>query len=409
MDETFGLRWPGKAQALARAGEPPASRAARTGPEGASALWRGDNLEAMKHLVAQGFAGRFRAAYLDPPYNTGAMQRYDDDFRLPAAEAPDPADRKHRAWLSMMAPRLVLVRELLAREGAVFVSIDDHESPYLRCLLDEVFGPANFVSTIVWRKKVVRGRGARHVLPQTEYVHVYARSLKDLAPFSEPLTEAMRGLYRHADPERGPYKLLPLAKSGTAHSARPNLRYDLQAPDGTLIPCPTHQWRWSAGTVAERADELFFRRRKGGGWSVYTKQFLNPDGEAERRQTPRSYYDRATTTDAARELKERFGRPVLDFPKPLALLRDLLSWVSPPGSGREDWILDPFAGSATTAEAVLDLNAADGGARRCVSIQRPEPLPGDPEFETLADLARARIERRLALGSPEPYAWVTLA
>jgi adenine-specific DNA-methyltransferase len=347
--------------------------------------------------------GRVRIAYLDPPYNTGTAMRYVDRFAASTrawaqAHGEDAWGQRHAAWLSFMWPRLVLVRELLAPDGVLFISIDDRETHHLRLLLDAVFGEANFVGTVAWRKRVVRGRGARHLLPQTEHVHVYARDLARLPAFEEPLTDAMRAAYAEADPA-GPYKLLPLAKSGTAHSPRPNLVYPILAPDGTWVACPTHQWRWSQETLEARRDEVLFRRGRDGAWRVYTKQRLVlPDGE--RGRTPTTYYDRATTADGTAELKALFGRPVLDFPKPVRLIKDLVSWATPRGGPRDEVVLDPVAGACPTAEAVLDLNAADGGSRRVVCIQQAEPQ-ADPEFDTIAALGRARIDRVCArLGLP---------
>ena len=404
----FGLRWPGDDAARLEAASPTEGKLAPGGALGPGpALHRfieGDNLAVLK-LLAPTLAGRVRVIYIDPPYNTGTAMRYADRF---GADARSYGKRhgegawgaRHAAWLGMMWPRLALARTLLADDGALFVSIDDRESHHLRLLLDEIFGEENFVSTVVWRKKVVRGRGARHVLPQTEYVHVYARDARRLPGFAEPLTDAMRGEYTQAD-ARGPYKLIPLAKSGTAHSARPNLKYEIAAPDGSPIPCPTHQWRWSRETLAARRDELAFKRGKDGAWRVYTKQYLElPDGERER--TPISYYDRATTSDGTAELKALFGRPVIDFPKPVRLLKDLITWATPRDGARDELVLDFFAGTCPTAQAVLELNAEDGGSRRFICVQAPAPLE-DPEFATIAELGRARIARVLAdLGPAAP-------
>ncbi len=386
----FGLAWPGDAEARAQAvapalGELAAAGVLGTGPAPHRFI-EGDNLAVLKRLQAE-LAGAVRLIYIDPPYNTGTAMRYHDRFG-------------HAAWLSMMWPRLAAARELLAADGAIFVSIDDHEVHHLRLLLDEIFGEENFVSTVVWRKKVVRGRGARHVLPQTEYIHVYAKKLAMLPAFAEPLTDEMRGAYTQAD-ARGPYKLIPLAKSGTAHSARPNLLYPIQAPDGTQVACPTHQWRWSRETLAARMDEIVFKRGKDGGWRVFTKQYLQL-AAGERERTPISYYDRATTTDGTAELKALFGRPVIDFPKPVRLLRDLITWATPRDGARDEIVLDFFAGTCPTAQAVLELNAEDGGARRFICVQAPAPLD-DPEFATIAALGRARIARVLAdLGPGAP-------
>ncbi|MEB3197815.1 MAG: site-specific DNA-methyltransferase [Candidatus Sericytochromatia bacterium] len=409
----FGLRWPGDAAARASVDQAAAGalrpRHALAAPDAPHTFIEGDNLPVMQHLSAR-FAGQVRIAYLDPPYNTGVAMRYHDRFqtdarRYAAEHGAAARGARHAAWLSFMWPRLAMVHRWLADDGVLFISIDDRESHHLRLLLDEIFGEENFVSTITWRKKVVRGRGARHVLPQTEYIHVYARRLAALPPFEEPLTDAMREAYDAVD-ARGPYKRIPLAKSGTAHSARPNLVYVITAPDGSPIPCPSHQWRWSRETLAARQDELEFLKGRDGRWRVYTKQRLVlPDGE--RGRTPLSYYDRVTTADGTRELKGLFGRPVIDFPKPIQLIKDLLTWATPRGDRRDALILDPFAGSCPTAQAVLELNAADGGARRFLCIQAPEAIP-DSQFATLADVGQARIDRisaRLALPPETVASW----
>lgn len=395
--ETYGLNWPGKRQARESAIRPPSgSLTVGDADRGAHLFIEGDNLDALK-LLAETRAGQVRIIYIDPPYNTGQNMRYQDNFRVDArqyraasGQADEIEGRRHAAWLSLMLPRLMAARTLLRPDGVIFVSIDDREVHHLRLLMNEVFGAENYVSTITWRKKVVRGRGARHVLPQTEYILVYAQTLAQLPPFAEALTDGMRDEYKHAD-TRGRYKPIPLAKSGTSHSARPNLVYDITAPDGSAIPCPTHQWRWSKETLAARMDEILFKQTRAGKWAVYTKQYLDlPEGERER--TPISYYDRATTTDGTRELKAIFGRVVIDFPKPTRLIKDLITWAIPRDDRDEHWVLDFFAGSCPTAQAVLELNAEDGGKRRFICVQAPAPLD-DPEFSDLAAVGRERIRR----------------
>ncbi|MDB5100894.1 MAG: adenine specific methylase Mod [Cyanobacteria bacterium RYN_339] len=385
-NERYGLTWPGK-QAAYDEIDIPTTGALAPEPDGSRPhlFIEGDNLDALKLLTP----GSVRVIYIDPPYNTGQTMRYRDRFRHTEGEADS---RRHAAWLSMMLPRLALARRLLREDGVLFVSIDDREVHHLRLLLNETFGTDNYVATVTWRKKVVRGRGARHVLPQTEYVLVYARHLPALPPFGEPLTDDMRDEYGHED-DQGRYKLIPLAKSGTSHSARPNLVYPIAAPDGSAIPCPTHQWRWSKETLAARMDEIVFKPNRAGGWRVFTKQYLDlPAGERER--TPISYYDRATTTDGTKELKRLFGRVVIDFPKPTRLIKDLITWAIPRDAGGAPVILDFFAGSCPTAQAVLELNAEDGGDRRFICVQAAAPLD-DPEFATLAEVGLARIHKVL--------------
>lgn len=385
--ERTSLSWPGRAMAEKAVSEPP--KGFLDPPPSfdfkTHLLIEGDNLDVLK-LLLPSLAGKIRIIYIDPPYNTGNRMLYHDRYSS-HGERAGPFDR-HDSWLSMIFPRLVLARKFLREDGVLFVSIDDNEVHHLRSLLDEVFGEENFVSMVTWRKKVVRGRGNRHILPQTEYVLVYAREIDALPPFTEPLTPSMRRAYPHTD-HKGPYKKIPFAKSGTRQSPRPNLLYPIAAPDGSIIECPTHQWRWSRETFDRRQDEILIQRNRNGRWTVYTKQYLKEEGE-ERRKTPESYYDRVTTTDGTREMKELFGEVLIDFPKPSLLIRDLIGWASPPGSS--DPVMDFFAGSGTTGQAVLDLNAIDGGKRPVLLVQSGDPTPF-PDLPTIWTICRERVRR----------------
>ncbi len=415
--ERYSFTWAGKRDAI-RALQIPSRATLIPCPE-ESVSWdntqhvfiEGENLEVLK-LLYKAYFGRVKMIYIDPPYNTGNDFVYPDNYADPLdtylrmtgqrdsegnllTSNPQTSGRYHSAWLSMMYPRLFVARQLLRDDGVIFVSIDDNEVHNLRMLMNEVFGEENFVASIIWRKKVVRGRGAEHVLPQTEYVLVYARSLSFLPPFSEPLTSDMLAEYDLVD-EVGRYKLIPLAKSGTAHSPRPNLVYPIEAPDGSLVQCPTHQWRWSRETLKERWNEIEFRKNRAGQWVVFTKQYLIVDGE-RREKTPESYYDRFTTTDGTEEAKALFGSSVMEFPKPSSMLADFVTWIGHPGS--RDVVVDFFAGSCPTAQAVIGLNREDGGNRRFVVVQLPEPLDSLKKLDdgtvlyTIADIGKERIRR----------------
>ena len=388
---SYHLHWEGRQEAEQEVDTPTSFRWQTTPSESTPSeqtthlFVEGDNLDALK-LLQNEYQNRVKIIYIDPPYNTGQTMSYQDNYRF------------HAEWLSMMYPRLTLARKLLSQDGAIFVSIDDNEYHNLRYLMDEIYGPDNFIANVIWRKKVVRGRGAAHIIPQTEYILMYARSLEHLPAFSEPITEKMRKEYRFSD-EHGPYKRIPLAKSGTSHSPRPNLVYPIEAPDGTMIPCPTHQWRWSKETLERKKDQIEFVKGRDKRWRVFTKQYLYIDGEA-RRKTPTSYYDNYTTTHGTQDMKALFGEVVLDFPKPVGLLQDLLVWMTGTNPNNQDIVLDFFAGSGTTGEAVLRLNQADGGDRRFILVQIPAPPPPKSAaaragFSTIANLCKDRIQRVL--------------
>ncbi len=426
-----GLWWKGKEQAYQESQTPSLCRwevqEATPGAEPLHTLIVGDNLDALK-LMQSDYHERVSMIYIDPPYNTGQTFSYRDNYRKlksqsrtkPGSQVPphqragEEFQRRHGAWLSMMYPRLILAHQLLAPTGVMFVSLDDNEHHSLRFLMDEIFGEDNLVANVIWRKKVVRGRGATHILPQTENILVYAKDLSQLPAFSEPLTEKMRKEYRFED-DKGPYKLIPLAKSGTAHSPRPNLVYPIEAPDGTMIPCPTHQWRWSQETLAAKRDQIVFRKGRDKKWRVFTKQYMTLNGK-DRRRTPTSYYDSYTTTHGTQDMKALFGEVVLDFPKPVGLLEDLLIWVTGESKKQEHIILDFFAGSGTMGEAVLRLNQADGGSRSCMLVQIPAPTPIKSAahragYTTVANVCQERlrrVEEDLAPAQPSSFRCVHL-
>lgn len=325
--ERYSFTWAGKREAIRLAQTPstatlvPALEESVDFATTRNLFIEADNLEALK-LLHRAYFGRVKMIYIDPPYNTGNDFVYPDDYADPLhvyleltgqrdaagnllTANPETSGRYHSAWLSMMYPRLVLARSFLREDGVIFVSIDDHEVHNLRLLMNEVFGEENLIAAVIWRKKAVRGRGDRYVIPQTEYILAYAKNVSAVPPFSEPLTSEMLSEYDQKD-NKGPYKLVPLAKTGTSQSPRPNLVYQIKAPDGTMVDCPTHQWRWSRETLEQNWDDIEFRKSRDGRWVVYTKQRLFVDG-AERERTPTSFYDRVTTTDGTEEIKDIFG------------------------------------------------------------------------------------------------------
>ena len=423
---SFGLAFPGRAQAEADAVRPStASLLADTArslrwDRASTVLVEGDNLEVMKLLVPA-YGGRVQTIYIDPPYNRGGDFVYRDDWSAPpvrakkgrgAKKVADPG-RRHAPWLAMMLPRLQLAHTLLREDGVVFVSIDDHEVHHLRLLLDEVFGRDNFIAQIV----VVSNRGGRDYLRVAithEYVVCYGRSasarIRELPRPDDalPLTDA-RGAYelrelRNRNPRFGPHN-------------RPNLFYpiwfDPRVTDeqgchpvalvgarGLVAVEPRNKvgggsvWRWGQPKVAAAivagdpgASEVVARGRRDGGTNIYEKH---------RKQTtkPRALWDDATmrSEQGSIELRARLGAALFDHPKPIELVRRCIEI----GSDRDGIVLDFFAGSGTTAEAVRVQNERDGGARRCVLVQRPEPTPADSAArkagcDHVAEIARRRL------------------
>ena len=335
-------------------------------------LVAGDNFPILRAFSS---SKEFDALLSDPPYNTGNRNVYRYSDR-----------NEDSLWQRGLALRLEAAKGALREDGVVGLHIDDNSTHQLRAVMDGVFGPGGHLGTLVWRKKVVRGRGARYLLPHTEYVHFYGNSDEGVCGFSEPLDDRMRSEYTLED-EKGPYKRIPLAKTGTSQSPRPNLVYPICAPDGTSIPCPTAQWRWSQETLANRWDEIEFIRGKDGRWRVFTKQYLFTNSE-ERRRTPSSLYTEATTSDGTREIKDLFGKVAADFPKPTRLLGDILEWVeSAREGGRRLRYLEPYAGSASFVHAVLDRFRADLRPRTIIAVEN------GPHIE---ELTAERVRRTIA-------------
>jgi adenine-specific DNA-methyltransferase len=381
----------------------------------------GENLEVLK-LLYKPYAGRVKMIYIDPPYNTGNEQIYRDDYSRPLeayleqaglrdarpvdardeGERGTHAGRVHSDWLSMMYPRLFLARQLLRDDGLIFVSIDDHEVYHLRMLMNEVFGEENFIESFIWKKSYGGGAKERFAVTQHEYILLYARNRELVSDLWLPPDEEGEERYDKRDEkfhQRGPYRLKPL-EATKSMDRRENLIYPIPLPDGGEVR-PKRQWWWSRErTMKALADgEIVFTRTKKGV-SVSYKQYLIDETGEKRGAKPFSIIDGIYTQHGTEDLAQLFdGKVPFQFPKPVALLRLLLQIGTGPRG--DDLVLDFFAGSGTTGQAVLELNRADGGRRRCVLIQMPERLAtafdaGGKPLETLSQVGRERVRRSAA-------------
>lgn len=399
--ERFGLSWPGKRAAARLASGAPAG--VLVAEPSRSREWEttrhvfveGDNLDALKLLRAE-LAGQVKLIYIDPPYNTGNSFTYSDAFAVPVnGHGGTDTGRRHAHWLSMLYPRLLLARTLLRLDGAICVSIDDHEHHTLRLLLDEVFGERNFVATLVWKGRSGRQASA-HLAALHEYILLYAR---DKAAFTAGRMPRTRGAYPHRDPHNGRrYKTRLARKWGndSRRDDRPKLYYPVTAPDcSTLYPMRSDgtpgRWRWGPARMAAAlaAGNLEFVR-SGESWQLYEKVYEPLPGVGAHQRYSTWLDDAGTTAEGTAELRALLGgedEPPFTYPKPTALLRRLLRIAN---TGGDDLILDFFAGSGTTGHAVLQLNREDGGRRRYVLVQSPEPT-GDSRYPAISDLTRARL------------------
>lgn len=335
---------------------------------------RGDNLEALKALLPR-YEGRVKCIYIDPPYNTGNEGWvYNDNVNDPkikkwlgevvGKEGEDLT--RHDKWLCMMYPRLKLLQKLLADDGVIFISIDEIEHRYLELVMDEIFGSANRIDTFVWQNNYGGGAKSNYVVHLHEYVLCFAKNISTVGKIELPPDENILKYYKYKDEKfdtRGPYRLQPLAT--TSMDDRPNLRYPLFYEGHEVWPAK--QWFWSKERAleAQANDELVFSE-KNGKWTVNYKQYLNGAGGTQRKSKPYSIITGIYTQAGTKAIKEIMGSgKAFDFPKPPELIMYFIQMIT----GEDDIVLDSFAGSGTTAHAVLNMNKADGGHRKFILVE----------------------------------------
>jgi adenine-specific DNA-methyltransferase len=369
----------------------------------------GDNLKALKALLPA-YHGKVKCIYIDPPYNTGNEGWiYNDRVNSPMmrdwlGRTVDRDDlTRHDKWCCMMLPRLKLLRELLTDDGAIFVSIDDNEVHRLRCLMDEVFGEENFIEAFVWKKSYGGGAKERFAVRQHEYCLMFARNAEKLGElWLPPDVSAVERYYKYRDKkfkERGPHRIKPLEASKSMDT-RKNLVFAITAPDGTKV-MPRRQWWWRRERVEQAVenDELVFTKTKAG-WSISYKQYLRDDEGVERGKKPFSIIDGIYTQAGTDALYEIFEKIVLQFPKPPQFVQQLIRMTT--SEDPTAIILDSFAGSGTTAHAVLALNKEDGGDRRFILCQMPhETKEQEKKKENICESITAERVRRVIRGIPK--------
>ena len=303
----------------------------------------------------------------------------------------ETSGRYHSNWLSMMYPRLALARNLLRTDGVIFMTIDDHEVHNLRLLMDEVFGPENFVASCIWQKVFSPKNSARHFSEDHDYILVYARNAAEWEPHPLPRTEEMSARYKNPDDDpRGPWTSSDLS----ARNYYSKGTYPIVTPSGRPIsgPPPGRYWTRPEEEFLEMVDDdrIWFGSDDSGAPRV--KRFLSEVKEGRVPQTLWKFEEVGHTQDAKKELLKRVtfasSDSVFDTPKPTRLIERMLRLATT--SDSEDIVLDFFAGSGATGEAVWRLNAEDGGDRRFVLVQLPERT-GYDDFETVADITRARL------------------
>ncbi len=409
--ERYHLNWPGKREALLTANAPIAKTLRPCREESVdfdttqNLFIEGDNLDALK-LLQETYLGKVKMIYIDPPYNTGNDFIYEDDFsenandylrrsnqkdeegnRLVANTASN--GRFHSDWLTMIYPRLRLARNLLRDDGVIFISIDDEEAHNLRKVCDEIFGSENFIAQFVWKaRQFTDARAKTNVSTDHEYIIAYAQnsdfSLKGIGRDESKFSN------KDNDP-RGDWMSRSILGLATREQ-RPNLHYDILEPGTGRIfpPNPSTGWRYSKERMNELAAEgriLFPKNDDGRPREKKFRKEMKSDFIAFR-----SIIDGIHTADGTQEIRSLFGSDLFPFPKPTALIASLINQVT----DEDDIIVDFFSGSATTAQAVMQVNASDGGRRQFVLVQLPEPCNQKSEAyrvgcKNIAEISKERI------------------
>ena len=408
--ERFGLSWPGKMRALRAAQEPttatlkPVLDKSKNWEHTKNVFIEGDNLETLK-ILQKHYHGKIKLIYIDPPYNTGKDFVYPDNFRegletylewsrqvneegKKLSSNSESEGRYHSNWLNMMYPRLKLARNLLTNDGAIFISIDDVEQAHLRKLCDEVFGEANFVGNIIWEKKYTRANDAKYFSDNHDHLLCYARKKDDLNLKLLPRDESQLAAYVNPDNHpKGAWKATPLhAKSGSNSSS-------YTFTNGVIWTPPTGTFRRFNDQSMQSMDvndEIWFG--SDGKQTPSRKSFLSEVKDGVTPVTIWPYTEVGHTHEANNELKQLGLGGIFDNPKPTRLIRRTIELIS----DGDDFVLDFFAGSGTTGQAVLAQNAADGKNRKFILVQLPEPTPEESEarnqgYKSIADITRARI------------------
>ena len=422
-EERYQFTWPDKKKAMLAANAPitatlrpvVADSVGKDGTPGGfdseNLYIEGDNLEVLK-LLQETYLGKVKMIYIDPPYNTGNDFVYEDDFAQSAADYMDNSGqydeegnrmvtntesngRFHTDWLNMIYPRLKLAKDLLAEDGAIFISIDDNEVDNLRKAADEIFGAGNFYAEIVWQKRTSPDArfnlGAAH-----DYILVYAKNWDVLryALNKEPLSAERSSQYKNPDNDpRGVWASVDI--TGQTGHATGSQFYEITTPSGIkMLPPAGRCWALSKSTFLSLVDDNRIWFGEEGNSRPRQKRFLS-ETEGGNAWTWWSNSEVGHNQEGAKDIKELLGTgDIFTNPKPVRLVERILSLATK----KEDIVLDFFSGSATTAHAVMKLNAGDGGHRKFIMVQLPEKTDEKSEaykagYKNICEIGKERIRR----------------
>ena len=436
--EKYQLTWPGKREAIVNANSTtnntlrPVVEESVNFNDTKNIYIEGDNLEALK-ILQESYLNKIDFIYIDPPYNTGNDFIYNDSFTKNTTEEliesgqidelgnrlitnNSSNGRFHSDWLSMLYPRLKLSRNLLSSKGIIFISIDDSELFNLKKICDEIFGENNFIGNVVRVAKTTSFRG-NYFAPSKDYLLCYAKSISNVPQFNDEATNDKQFNKIEKDgPRKGEFYRDDIAFYLSTLETRPNQRYYIQCPDGELVVPPGKTmpearedgskavpingdgvWRWEQKQYQLKKDLLVFKEStrspllnqdgKPAHWNIYTKSYLND--KKEKGNIPRDIFEGFLNRNGSEELS-KMNIP-FSFPKPSKLIKYLMKISN---LDKDAYVLDFFSGSATTADALMQLNAEDNGNRKFIMVQLPEKVTDENvEYENLCKIGEERIRR----------------
>ena len=419
-EERYQFTWPDKRNAI-RLANAPINKTLRPCREESvdfdnteNLYIEGDNLEVLK-LLRENYLGKVKMIYIDPPYNTGKDFVYNDDFAQGKAEfeaqsglfdeegnrMADPMvqntesnGRFHTDWLNMIYPRLKVAKDLLSDDGAIFISIDENEIENLKKVADEIYGTQNFVGSVIWERAFSPKNDAKYLSDSHDYIVVYAKHINSFSIGKLPRTEEMNARYKNPDNDpKGPWSSGDL----TAKTYSAAYDYPVTTPSGKIVyPTNGRSWITSQDNMQKWIEEnrIWFGER--GDNTPRYKRYLSEMTEGVVATTIWKYDDVGHSQEGRQELKKLFDdKGYFDGPKPLRLLQRISTIAN---LKSDSLVLDFFSGSATTAHAVMLLNAEDGGNRKFIMVQLPEKTGEKSEaykagYKNICEIGKERIRR----------------
>ena len=420
-EERYQFTWPDKKKSVVLANQPIAKtlrleREKSVGRDGTAGsidteniYIEGDNLDALK-LLQETYLGKVKMIYIDPPYNTGNDFVYGDDYSKDKDEYitgsgqldeqgrqlvqnPESNGRFHTDWLNMLYPRLRIARDLLSDDGVIFISIDDNEQENLKKICDEIFGFNNFIAQVIWERAYSPINLKKHFSESHDYMICYAKNIDNAVCNGLPRTAEAND--RYSNPDNDPRGLWTSGDLSVGPRVESKV-YEIISPSGRrILPPSGYCWRLDEKTFKKYKQDNRIWFGEDGNNVPRIKRFLSEVKQGITPMTVWKYTEVGHSQDAAQKLKKLFdGKAYFDYPKSVDLIKRCLQLYS----DKDCIVMDFFSGSATTAHAVMQLNAEDGGKRKFIMVQLPEQTPENSEarkagYNTICDIGEERIRR----------------